>query len=293
MQTALMLLILLFTASAMLAVGLDSSAQEVARVFRQRRFMLRAMLAVLLAVPLLGALLVELAAPPPPVASGIMLVTLSPGAAFALQFTRKREEAARAVALQLLFALIALVVTPLAVRWLVPGSAPIHLRTGRILALVIAVTLPPLLAGFELRRRRPELARKLRRPVAICVGASFLLVFWVLLRPVKAQARLSVGHEALLLMLLLVLASMAMGWFLGGPKSNTRAVLATHASVRNSAIALLIADQGFADPLVRQTVIAYAAVMMPPNFVLMLLLGYAAKRRRGAHVDDPAQRPAS
>ena len=293
METGLMLLILLFTASAMLAVGLDTSAEEVGGVFRQRRFIVRAMLAVLVLVPALGALLVELAGPPPPIAAGIMLTTLSPGAAFALQFTRKREEAARAIALQVLFAAIALVLTPIAVRWLVPGSAPIHLHTGRILALVIAVTLPPLLAGFGLRRHKPELARKLRRPVGICVGASFLLVFWVLLRPMKTEARQSVGHEAVLLMLLLVLGSMVLGWLLGGPKSSTRGVLATHASVRNSAIALLIADQGFADPLVRQTVIAYAAVMMPPNFVLMLLLGYASKRRRQAPADDRAERPAS
>jgi BASS family bile acid:Na+ symporter len=71
-------------------------------------------------------------------------------------------------------------------------------------------------------------------------------------------------------MLILILVSMLIGWVLGGPDKNDRRVLATGTSMRNAAICLLIAQKSFPDTGVDVVVIAFSALMVPPNMLFTL-----------------------
>ena len=78
-------------------------------------------------------------------------------------------------------------------------------------------------------------------------------------------------------MLVFILGSMIIGWLLGGPCAETRRVLASASSMRNAALCLLIANCDFPHTKVPATVLAFSALMLPPNLLLTL---YALIRNR-------------
>ena len=61
-------------------------------------------------------------------------------------------------------------------------------------------------------------------------------------------------------MLLLLAASLAIGWICGGPRQATRATLALTTSVRNAAVGLVIVATSFAGTSAGTAVVAYALV---------------------------------
>jgi BASS family bile acid:Na+ symporter len=89
----------------------------------------------------------------------------------------------------------------------------------------------------------------------------------------------TVGKEALLSMLIFIIISMAVGWFMGGPAKETRPLLATVTGMRHVALSLLIALNTFPNPAVQAPLLAFSALMVPPN---MLLTAYMVIRSRKA-----------
>ena len=61
-------------------------------------------------------------------------------------------------------------------------------------------------------------------------------------------------------MLLLLAASLGIGWLCGGPGRATRKTLALTTGVRNAAVALVIVSSNFADTPAVTAVVAYALV---------------------------------
>ena len=92
----------------------------------------------------------------------------------------------------------------------------------------------------------------------------------ILTMAMKKQAVLAIGGSGMAAMLILILTSMVFGWVLGGPDRNNRRVLATGTSMRNAAICLLIAQKSFPDTGVDVVVVAFSALMVPPNMLFTL-----------------------
>lgn len=65
-----------------------------------------------------------------------------------------------------------------------------------------------------------------------------------------------IGSLALLISVLLVIASLILGYVLGGPQEETRRVTATTGTIRNNAVALLLAAP--LQPLVTIVALVYA-----------------------------------
>ena len=84
-------------------------------------------------------------------------------------------------------------------------------------------------------------------------------------------------------MLGFILAAMVIGWLMGGPGSQTRTILATGSSMRNAALALLIAVNSFPGTNVDVAVIAFSGLMIPPN-MLLTVYEILRNRRRTRHV---------
>ena len=93
-----------------------------------------------------------------------------------------------------------------------------------------------------------------------------------------------IGSLALLVAVLIVIASLAMGYFLGGPGQATRRVTATTSTVRNNAVALVLAAP--LDPLVSVVALAYALVAVVGGSVAA---GEWAKRDKGKEVGGEAE----
>jgi BASS family bile acid:Na+ symporter len=109
------------------------------------------------------------------------------------------------------------------------------------------------------------------------MSAVLYIAVLVLIMGLRKEAMNAVGKEALLYMLIFIVISMAVGWFMGGPAKETRPVLATVTGMRHVALSLLIALNTFPDPAVQAPLLAFSALMVPPN---MLLTAYMLIRSR-------------
>jgi bile acid:Na+ symporter, BASS family len=273
------LLAYVFLVSAMLSIGLEVSGRQVLGTLRDRSLMGRALVANLVVVPVLGLVLVRLFPMSPDVAAGLLILAAAPGAPFAVQFTGKAKGAvAFAAALLLALTVVALVVTPPLSGLLLGGETPLRLPAGRVARGALLYLVLPLLAGFALQRWAGPLGNALRKPVALCAALSFPALI-LLTMSVKSAATRAIGLPAVLALLLLVLGGMLAGWLLGGPETATRRVLATGTGMRNAVVALLIARTSFPGADVDLAVLAFSALMVPPNLVFTIYQGWRARTR--------------
>jgi BASS family bile acid:Na+ symporter len=163
---------------------------------------------------------------------------------------------------------------------LLRADVPLALPVGRAAKAVLLYLLSPLLLGFALQRWAPGVAAALLRPATWCAGLSYPAVI-VLTMAMKSAATRTLGASAVIALFLLVLGGMLIGWLLGGPDTGTRRVLATSTGMRNVAVALLVALTSFPDSDVDVAVLAFSALMVPPNLVFTIYQNRRA-RRRGA-----------
>jgi BASS family bile acid:Na+ symporter len=273
------LLTSVFLVSVMLGIGLEVTGRQVLDALRNVSLMGRALLANLVLVPILGVVLVRLVPMPPDGAAGVLILAAAPGAPFAVQFTSKaRDAVAFAAALLFVLTLVALVVTPPLAGLLLQVETPLALPAGRVALGVVLYLLLPLLAGFALQRWAAAPARALRKPVTLCASVSFPAVI-LLTMGMKSAATRAIGIPALVAMLGLVLGGMVIGWLLGGPEVGTRRVLATGTGMRNAMVALLVALTSFPGSDVDLAVLAFSALMVPPNLVFTIYHNLRARVR--------------
>ena len=281
MSASARVLTYLFMATMMLSIGLEVTGRQVVRALADVTLMGRALAANLICVPLLGLVLVWLFPMPADAAAGVLILAAAPGAPFAVQFTSKAKDAvAFAAALLLVLTLIAVFLTPPLAGVLLRADVPLALPVGRAAKVLLPYLLSPLLLGFALQRWAPVVAAALLRPATWCAALSFPAAI-ILTMAMKSAATRTLGAPALIALLLLVLGGMVVGWLLGGPDTGTRRVLATSTGMRNVAVALLVALTSFPDSDVDVAVLAFSALMVPPNLIFTIYQNRRA-RRRGA-----------
>lgn len=266
-----------FLFSTMLMIGLEVTGRQIAEAFLRKGLMARALVANLVAVPLLGFFLVWFVPMLPDVGAGLLILAAAPGAPFALQFTSKAKDAI-AFAAALLFTLtaVSLVATPPLAAALLRADTPLDLPVMRVVAGATVFLVIPLLLGFALRRRAPGVAAALQKPVTWIGALSFPAVI-LLTMSMKSEAMRKLTAPVIVSLLALVVGGMVIGWLLGGPDRGTRQVLATSTGMRNAMVALLVALTSFPGSDVPVTVLAFSALMVPPNLVFTI---YQARRAR-------------
>jgi BASS family bile acid:Na+ symporter len=268
----------LFLCSVMLSIGLDVSWRQILDAFRDSSLLGRALVANLVLVPLLGLGLVQLFPMSPDIAAGMLILAAAPGAPFAVQFTSKaKDSVAFAAALLFVLTVVALVATPSIAGLLIHADTPPTLPVWRVVRGAILYLVLPLFGGFVLQRWGGSLARALRKPATICAAVCFPAVT-VLTIEMKSAATRTIGVSALVALFLLVVGAMFLGWFMGGPDTGTRRVLATSTGMRNVMVALLIAVTSFPNSDVDLAVLAFSALMVPPNLVFTMYRNRKAKR---------------
>ena len=150
---------------------------------------------------------------------------------------------------------------------------------GRVMLTLLLLVALPLFAGRAIRLRTPSIAQAIQKPVSICAGIFFLLVT-ILTLTLKSAATKKLGGYDVLALILLVVGGMLVGWASGGPEAGTRRVLVITTSMRNIALCLEIASVSFSGMNVDVPVIAFSALMLPPN--LLFTLYHARKLKKAA-----------
>ena len=260
-----------FVVMVMFSIGLRVSGGELLEVVRNRRLLTRALLANCLLIPAIGFLLVRIFPLTPDASVGILLLAAIPGTPIALQFTRTaKTRLAAAAAMIFVLSLVSLAMAPLAIE-VMPQAAQRSQRP--ILNLVASIVLfigLPLCAGLWVARRAPKIAPRMVLPLGILASIVFVFLMWET-RLVRREAFDAIrGRGTILAMALLLLLSMLIGWFSGGPDSESRKVLATSTGMRSVIVVLYIARYCFPGTSVYMVPIVYLSLMVPTNLLFHL-----------------------
>jgi bile acid:Na+ symporter, BASS family len=263
-------LIIVFLLSTMISIGLEVTLKEILLAASNKNLFIRALVANFILVPLLGLGIARILPMPMNIETGFLLLAAAPGALFAINFTRRTQDSVPFAA-ALLFALtvLSILVTPFFAQFLLNVDQSVTLHYERATQGLFLYVLLPLLAGLALNRWASRIALRLRKPLSACAGISFVVVT-VITMDLKSAATKQIGMNGLLAMLLLIAASMVIGWVLGGPDRGTRRVLTVNTSMRNVALALAIASRSFPEANVDVGVLAFSALMLPPNVLFTI-----------------------
>jgi BASS family bile acid:Na+ symporter len=269
-----------FLVSAMLSIGLTVTGSEILGTMRDRRLMGRLLLANFFLVPLLGYLLILIFPLSPGTKLALALLALAPGGLRAIQFTDKvKGNLAFAAAAFFVLSLLSIVFTPILVKVLLPLQIGMNLPFLRIILFVLVCLLLPLTVGFIIRGRSEKGAAAMGRVMLIVSNISFVATTLVT-AAMNKEAMRSLGGQDVLALLLLVVLSMVIGWWLGGPERGNRRVLAIATSMRNAGLCLLISMRAFPESGADVTVIAFMGLMVTSNVLVTVYQVIRERRRR-------------
>lgn len=168
-------------AIVMLGLGLSLTLGDFARVGRQPKAVVIALLLQLLVLPAVCFGLVLAFGLPPILAVGLLLLAASPGGTTANLFSHLfRGDVALNITLTAVNSLIAVltlpVITNLAIAWFEPaGAGSLGLQFGKTVQ-VFAVVLVPVAVGMLVRRRAADFAERMDKPVRILSAVVLALV---------------------------------------------------------------------------------------------------------------------
>jgi predicted Na+-dependent transporter len=252
--------VLVFVVTSMLAMGLTLTVQQILASMRDTGLVVRALLANFVLVPLVALVILLTFRLSEPLAIGLVLLACSAGAPFLPKYVQlARGDIAFAVGLMTLLMVVTIVYLPIALPLLLPGVEVDRLAIARSLVLAMLI---PLALGLFVKAQYAQIAAALQPVMAqtsTLALAGVIALFAVLGLNLLVGAIGSGGFAAALLLLV---ASFALGYLLGGPGHDAQVVLGLGTAQRNVSAALVVAAGNFADPQVLVMVIIGATLML-------------------------------
>jgi BASS family bile acid:Na+ symporter len=275
-----LLLEVMFVVSAMAFIGVSVSWSQVRDLLRQRRQLVRGLIANLVLAPLLAVVLIWVFEMPVDAEVALLLLAFAPGGMNMLQFTTKiKGRLAHAAAALLVLTVIALLIVPLAILFVPLPRAPGEVTALGVVAAVLAAVLAPMALGAVVRHRSPKTAKKVARPLNLVSTVSFVAAIIVSASLKKDAAQVITG-TVLLVLVLFVVGTLLIGWAMGGRDAERRQFLATVTSIRNAGLVLLVSMVIFPRSGIDIVVLAYMLLIIPPNAVLTITHKVREKRHR-------------
>jgi BASS family bile acid:Na+ symporter len=273
LQTLASLSVLVFVVSSMLAMGLSLTIRQVFNPLKDVMLVIKALVANFVLVPVL-AWLVTLILPLSEAQSiGLILLATAAGAPFLPKLVQAAKgNLAFSVGLMVLLMVVTVVYVPVVLPLLLPGVAvnPLDIASSLVVLMLI-----PLAAGLFVKARYGDIAASLQ-PVMAQTSNTALMLLMVLMLVLNFDSLISViGTGAILALLLFIILSFVIGFFLGGPAKDTKAVMGLGTAQRNVSAALVVGAQNFGDPDVVTMLIVGALLML---VVLMIAGGELGKR---------------
>jgi len=270
MQKLVPVAMLAFVLSSMLAMGLGLTAGEIIAPLRDIRRVVLSLLANFLLVPLIALALAAILRLDEPLGVGLLLLGSAAGAPFLPKLTQlAKGNLALAVGLMVLLMVVTVGYLPLVLPLLLPG---VSVNSAKIARSLFLLMLLPLAGALAFKARFAAAAAR-TKPILDRISNLSLILFVLLLVTVNFSNVLAVfGTRGILAGLLFIAISFGIGWFLGGPDTDGRRVLALGTAQRNIAAAIVVGSQSFTDPKVVVMVVVVAIVglliLMPVSRML-------------------------
>jgi BASS family bile acid:Na+ symporter len=266
------------------AMGLQLRFSEIAEVARDWRLMFRALLANFVLQPAAAVAVLMVLRPSEFASAAMLLLAACPAALYAMPFT-KMAKGRLAVATGLLVVLAAstVVLAPvvlLLLRLFSSSEHTVHVPAGHVILVLLAVVLVPLTLGMGLREWQPELAHRLqKRATRLSMLLNPLMIAAILVTQGHQLEQVRVRGWAG--MAIIALASLAIGWLLGGPDRGNRKALAQNTVLRNLGPGLVIATSAFPGSPVAPVIIAATLVNIATGLFAAFWWGRRAKASPG------------
>ncbi|WP_298832364.1 hypothetical protein [uncultured Piscinibacter sp.] len=279
LSTMATMMVLTFLVASMLSLGMQTTVADLRALLASRSFLARTLLANFLVVPILGVALILLLPLQPHVAGALLLLACTPGGVSAIQFTGQvKGSAASSVAVMCLLAGLAVFISPLLLKLVLPADVRLVIPYGGALLFFLVYLIAPLLVGMLLLGSAPDVAAKLSKLVAL-VGIVAFVGFMVATGSVRQPTVGEMGGVAVAAMLLFIALSMAVGWFMGGSARDAQRILATATSMRNAALCIAIVEASAPGHAILVPLIAFSLLMVPTNLLFSIYNTVQAKRR--------------
>jgi BASS family bile acid:Na+ symporter len=259
----------------MLSIGLRVRFDEVLRAARQVRAVSLGLLANFVAVPLITVGLLLLFQATSWVSTGFLILAVCPGAPVGPSFTGiAKGDVALATGLMVILAGASAVLAPallsILLFWLFPGGQ-LFVDFVSIVRTLLVTQLVPLAVGLAIHHWASRFGERAAKPLALLANVMLLSVVGLILAtqyPTLADIRLRGWFG----MLLLLLASLVIGWLCGGSARPVRSALAVTTGLRNTAVGLVIVNANFAGTPAVTAVVAYALVTIFGTLLFSFLL---------------------
>jgi BASS family bile acid:Na+ symporter len=248
--------------TVMFTLGLMLGREQLRAALQHRVVLAAVVFAVVVPVPALAVLALYALAVKGPVAAGIVLMSISPGAPVAL---RRALEAGGsrefAPALHLAIVLLAVVTVPASVAildWIFAADftvTPLHIARQ-----VFYAQLLPMALGALLRACRPALAARLEAPLGRVGNLLLLALFALLLVDVRSIIA-AVGWTPAIAGVGMTACALGIGAAFSWRDAEVQPAAAVAAAMRNPGLALVIATVNRMPPDVTSAVIGYAVGM--------------------------------
>jgi BASS family bile acid:Na+ symporter len=272
----------LFIIASMLGVGLKVRGAEVLSAVKSKGLMTRALLANFVLIPAFGILCARIIPMKPELAMTLVILACAPGGLSALQFLTKAkdEESLSFVGgIVIVMSLLAIFISPALIALALPQEMSLTTPYARAFGFLLVFLLVPLLLGVIVNQKARTIAPKLAKIIALIGTLAFVVVIVMTLRMTK-EAKATVGKWGILGMLVFILFSMFIGWLLGGPRKETRPLLATASSMRFVALGLAISVRSFPEAGLEYPLVAFASLMIPANLILTVTTMIRSKKAK-------------
>ncbi|WP_157001684.1 bile acid:sodium symporter family protein [Agromyces laixinhei] len=267
----------------MFGLGLSLTPGDFARVAKQPKAVLVALVCQLLVLPALCLGLVLVFQLPPVLAVGMMLLAASPGGTTANLYSHLfRGDVALNISLTAINSVLAVftlpLITNLAIAYFLPGDDTLGLQLAKTVE-VFAIVLLPVVAGMLVRWWRPAFADRMDKPVRI---ASVVILVIVIAGAIVSNLDLlleNFGTLAAITVLFCVL-SLSVGYLVprmlrvGRPQSIASSF---EIGIHNSTLAIVIAQTVIGSVEMSLPAAVYGVLM----FFVALAFGFLIRGRGG------------
>ena len=246
--------------------GLKTTTAALLDVLRRPALLVRSVICVLVIVPALAFVLTRFFEIRHEVEVALVALAISPvPPLLPMKEMKAGGRISYGLGLLALLALLSIATIPVAIEVMERlFNRPLAVAPSAVARLVLITVLVPLVAGV-VHARTPGMAERIA-PV-LSLGAKLLLVVAAvaLFAGVWRSVWEATGQGAVVAITIFIVASLAIGHLLGGPKRETSVVLGMSCACRHPAIAFAIASANFPDQRFGGAIILY--------LLLSLLIG--------------------
>ena len=260
-----------FVVSSMLAMGTGLAVREILAALRNHRLIVAALLANFVLMPLVALILAKFLWLDEPLGVGLLLLGCAAGAPFLPKLAQlSKGNLPFAVGAMVLLMIITVGYLPIVLPLLLPE---VTVNSFKITQSLIVLMLLPLGVGLLMNARWGGLSEHIKPYLDRLSNLSLMLLI-LLISIVNFDKVLQVfGRRGILAAVLFIAFGSLLGWLIGGPKDDTRRVLALGTGQRNIAAALVVGSQSFTDQEVTVMVVVVAIIGLVTLMPLAGILG--------------------